>query len=66
VAGRRRFAFLLSRRFGRFCSKRIVCAVPQGHWHTATFIADLRQDGLVAPGVFDGAINGEMFLAFVE
>jgi transposase len=30
------------------------------------FIAGLRQDGLVAPCVFDGAINGEAFLAYVE
>ena len=48
------------------CGKRLVCAVPHGHWHTTTFIAGLRQDGLVAPGVFKGAINGEMFLAYVE
>ncbi len=36
------------------------------HWNTSTFIAGLRQDGLVAPCVFDGAINGEAFLAYVE
>jgi transposase len=40
--------------------------LPQGHWHTTIFIAGLRQDGLLAPGVFDGAINGEMFLDYVE
>ena len=57
----------MTRPMGRAeCGKRLVCAVPQGHWHTTTFIAGLRQDGLVAPGVFDGAINGEMFLAYVE
>jgi transposase len=46
--------------------KRLVDAVPYGHWRTSTFIAGLRHDGLVAPCVFDGAINGEMFLAYVE
>ena len=46
--------------------KRLVGAVPYGHWKTSTFIAGLRQDGMVAPGVFDGAINGQMFLAYVE
>jgi transposase len=46
--------------------RRLVDAVPHGHWHTSTFIAGLRQDGLVAPCVFDGAINGEAFLAYVE
>jgi transposase len=30
------------------------------------FIAGLRCDGLVAPCVFDGAINGEAFVAYVE
>ena len=45
---------------------RLVDAVPHGHWKTSTFIAGLRQDGLVAPCVFNGAINGELFLAYVE
>lgn len=46
--------------------ERLVAAVPHGHWKTSTFIAGLRSDALVAPGVFDGAINGELFLAYVE
>jgi transposase len=46
--------------------KRVVGAVPFGRWHTATFLAGLRHDGIVAPCVFDGAINGELFLAYVE
>ena len=46
--------------------QRLIAAVPHGHWKTSTFIGALRCDGLVAPGVFDGAINGEMFLAYVE
>jgi transposase len=45
---------------------RLIDAAPHGHWNTSTFIAGLRQDGLVAPCVFDGAINGELFLAYVE
>jgi transposase len=45
---------------------RLVDAAPHGHWNTSTFIAGLRQDGLVAPCVFNGAINGELFLAYVE
>jgi transposase len=48
------------------CGKRLVAAVPFGHWRTTTFIAALRADGLVAPCVFDGAINGALFLAYVE
>jgi len=45
---------------------RLIDAVPHGHWNTSTFIAGLRQAGLVAPCVFKGAINGELFLAYVE
>ena len=45
---------------------RLVDAVPHGHWNTSTFIAGLRRDGLLAPCVFNGAINGEAFLAYIE
>ena len=37
-----------------------------GHWETLTFIAGLRQTGIVAPMVIKGAMNGEAFLAYVE
>jgi transposase len=46
--------------------QRLLAAVPHGHWKTSTFIAGLRDDGLVAPAVFEGAINGGLFLAYVE
>lgn len=46
--------------------QRLVAAVPWGHWKTSTFIGALRCDGLTAPSVFDGAINGDAFLAYVE
>ena len=46
--------------------KRLVGSVPFGKWQTSTFIAGLRHDAMVAPAVFEGAINGEMFLAYVE
>ena len=46
--------------------QRLVAAVPHGHWKTTTFIGALRAEGLTAPAVFDGAINGESFLAYVE
>ena len=57
----------MTRRYGR--SKRgtrLVASVPHGHWKTTTFIGALRADGLTAPAVFDGAINGESFLAYVQ
>lgn len=40
--------------------------VPHGHWRTLTFLAALRTDGLTAPCVLDGPINGESFRAYVE
>src|SRR4051795_4582519 len=46
--------------------ERLIDTSPHGHWKTSTFIAGLRADGLVAPFVCDGAINGELFPAYVE
>ena len=46
--------------------KRLISAVPHGHWRTSTFLAGLRHDRIVAPLVLDGAINGEAFRAYVE
>lgn len=45
---------------------RLIAPVPHGHWHTTTFLCGLRHDGLVAPLVLDGAINGAAFLAYIE
>jgi transposase len=57
----------MTRRYGRAPrGKRLVCAVPQGHWKTSTFVAALRCDAITAPLVIDGAMDGEMFLAYVE
>jgi transposase len=57
----------MTRRYGRAKSgHRLVAAVPHGHWKTTTFVGALRCDGLTAPMVIDGAINGELFLATVE
>jgi len=35
-------------------------------WKTSTYIATLRHDRVIAPGVFDGAINGDLFLAWLS
>ena len=57
----------MTRLYGRAkVGHRLVAAVPHGHWLTSTFVAGLRQDGVVAPCVFKGAINGELFVAYVE
>ena len=57
----------MARRYGRApVGERLICAVPHGHWKTTTFVAALRADGLSCPLVIDGAINGELFVAYVE
>jgi transposase len=45
---------------------RLIGRAPFGHWNTMTFVAALRQDGIVAPWVIDGPINGEAFRTYVE
>ena len=37
-----------------------------GRWRTLTFVAGLRRSEIVAPCVFDGPINGDLFTAWVE
>jgi transposase len=70
-----RFVFLdetgtatnMARRYGRCPSdQRLVAAVPHGHWRTTTFVAGLRQTGIVAPLVLDGPMTGTAFRAYVE
>jgi hypothetical protein len=70
-----RFVFLnetgtstnMTRRYGR-CppDRRLVAAVPHDHWRTTTFIAGLKQTGIVAPLVLDGPMTGTAFRAYVE
>lgn len=40
--------------------------VPYGRWETTTFLGALRSTGFVAPLCVEGAINGELFQAWVE
>jgi transposase len=71
----RRFVFIdetwastnMVRRFGRSLKgQRLIGAVPHGHWKTTTFVAALRHEGLTAPVVVDGAMDGRTFLAYVR
>jgi transposase len=45
---------------------RLIGHVPQSHWETITFVAGLRHDGMVAPFVINGSMNGASFLAYLE
>ena len=44
----------------------LLAKAPHGHWQTMTFLAALRHDGITAPCVIDGPINGANFRAYVE
>ena len=46
--------------------ERLRAKAPFGRWKTMTFIAALRCDRIDAPCLFDGPINGEAFLAYVQ
>jgi transposase len=46
--------------------ERLRAAIPHGHWQTTTFVAGLRNSGMIAPMVLDGPINGELFQVYVE
>ena len=46
--------------------ERLLAKAPFGHWKTTTFTAGLRRNGLVAPFVLDGPMNGEAFRVYVE
>lgn len=57
----------MSRLRGRaLFGRRLIEMVPHGHWHTTTVLMGLRSEGIVAPLVVDGPINGAVFLAWVK
>jgi transposase len=45
---------------------RLIAKVPHGHWKTTPPIAALGFEGLTCSTGVDGAVNAEMFEAFVE
>src|ERR1700719_1765246 len=57
----------MARRYGRAPrGERVIASVPHGHWKTSTLVAGLRDDAITAPLVIDGAMNGEIFRAYIE
>ena len=46
--------------------ERLVASVPHSQRKTSTFIGCLHEDGMVAPYVLDGAVNGELLIAYIE
>ena len=45
--------------------RRLVAAVPQGHWQTTTLLAALDRSGVRCSMLLDGAVNRDAFEAFV-
>ncbi len=46
--------------------ERLVSDAPWGHWKTTTFTAGLRYNGVTAPFVLDGPMDGQAFLVYIE
>lgn len=46
--------------------RRLLGRIPWGNYQTSTLISGIRSDGPCAPWLFEGPMNGEMFLAWVE
>jgi transposase len=57
----------MTRAYGRgLAGERVVGRVPFAAWKTLTFVAALRCEGMTAPMLIKGAMNGEAFLTYVE
>jgi transposase len=57
----------MTRTYGRSeQGRRLVEKTPCGRWQTTTFLGAIRATGFIAPVCVEGAINGQMFKAWVE
>ena len=45
--------------------ERLRARIPHGRYQTSTLISGIRLDGPCAPWLFEGPMDGEMFLAWV-
>ena len=46
--------------------QRLIEKLPHGHWKTTTLIATLDQTGMRCATIVDGAVNGDVFVAFIR
>lgn len=55
-------------RMGGRCpvGERLMSSAPCGHWQTTTVISAVRLSGPIAPAVFDGPTDSDVFKAYVE
>jgi transposase len=47
-------------------NQRLVDFAPAGHYSSSTLMSAMRLDGVVAPLLIDGPVNGEIFAGYVE
>lgn len=48
------------------CGQRVIGSAPVGHYKMQTMVAGIRLSGVVAPMVFDGVMNGDVYCAWVK
>lgn len=57
----------MARRYGRSPrSRRCLARIPHGHWQSSPFIAALRAEEITAPFLIEGAVNADVFTAYLE
>ena len=57
----------MARHHGRcMMGQRCVSAIPHSHWQSSTFIAALRHESIEAPFLIEGAVDAEVFTAYLE
>jgi transposase len=57
----------MARLYGRApVGQRCLSAVPHGHWHSSTFIAALRYESIAAPFLIEGAVDADVFTAYLQ
>src|SRR5471030_1270683 len=57
----------MARRYGRSpVGQRCQSAEPHGYWQSSTFLAALRHDRITAPFFIEGAVDAEVFTAYLQ
>jgi transposase len=57
----------MTRLYGRAAKhQRVREAVPDARLHRTTILSSIRLDGTAVPLVFEGALNGELFRAYIS
>ena len=58
---------MMARLYGRCLQgQRLTCSTPAGYYRTYTLLSAMRLDGVVAPMLLDGPVNGEKFAEYME